>query len=304
MLADHQIRTALQRRLLEIKPFSARCLQPATYDLRVGSLAAVTTADHPLRLDRSRFFSIEPGAMAIVQTLEILKLSSTIAGRIGPKTDLLRRGIFVATGPQVDPGYHGRLIVNMINLSPRPFLVKYRNTFLTVEFQRLSTRPHKLYQGRYQGRTELGQEELHTLLAFHGPALSDIHRGFAQMQGQLQSIANIGAILPSLVERLSTPGGKATSFLVHIESFEPEPYLIRQPLPIFIERSETGVGASFHEANIHAAGDTDQEALDNLRSLVLDIFESLERSRASRLGPEPLRQLAVLRTYIKRKLPS
>ena len=63
--------------------------------------------------------------------------------------------------------------------------------------------------------------------------------------------------------------------LVPITSFAPEPYqLVRQILTV-IQPSEGGYIASFFDANVHASGDTEEEALRNLKSLILDVFDSL-----------------------------
>ena len=59
--------------------------------------------------------------------------------------------------------------------------------------------------------------------------------------------------------------------------------------------------ASFFDANIHASGDTEEEAFRNLKSLILDTFDSLSAEPAHRLGPEPTRQLAVLRQFVRKK---
>src|SRR2546428_11334436 len=112
ILVDHQILRAIDSKLIRINPFERKCLEPATYDMRLGEIAAVSTATTPINLREHGLLNIEPGAMAIVQTLEIVQLATNVAGRIGPKTDLLRRGVFASAGPQIDPGYHGSLIVN------------------------------------------------------------------------------------------------------------------------------------------------------------------------------------------------
>src|SRR5437867_821815 len=100
-LVDHEIMRARRRGLLKIDPFDQDSLQPATYDLRVGDQAVISTSSKVVDLREHRPMLIEPGAMAIVQSLETIELSRRIAGRVGPKTGLLRRGIFVAVGPQV-----------------------------------------------------------------------------------------------------------------------------------------------------------------------------------------------------------
>lgn len=86
---------------------------------------------------------------------------------------------------------------------------------------------------------------------------------------------------------------------VFIQTFAPEPYEVLRPLAVVIEPSGSEFAASFFDANISTSGDTEQEAFENLKNLVLDIFDSLSREEPGRLGPEPSRQLAVLRSFIR-----
>lgn len=87
--------------------------------------------------------------------------------------------------------------------------------------------------------------------------------------------------------------------LAVIQTFEPEPYELLQPITVAIAEDEDGYMATFYDANISTTGDTEQEAFENLKNLILDIFDSLARERPERLGPEPKRQLAVLRSFLR-----
>ena len=65
---------------------------------------------------------------------------------------------------------------------------------------------------------------------------------------------------------------------------------------------EDGYLATFFDANIGITGDTREEAVANLRLLLVDMFDDFE-TQESQLGPEPERQLAVLRVFIRRQQP-
>lgn len=332
ILVDRQIRQARKLHLIEIEPFDEKYLEPATYDLRVGDHAAVTTAPGPIDLREAKLLTVEPGAMAILQSLEVLKLSERVAARIGPKTALLRRGIMVATGPQVDPGFHGRLIVNLINLSPRSFVLRHQDAFLSIEFHALSEAPERLYQGEYQGRTELTSEELQLLFAYQGPTLAEIYRGFTAIRDNIRDIARMAPdlkemresvetlprvapeivrmherldglpqlLLKTVSEHVQATGQPLAPVTVHIDSFGAEPYEATRPIPVIIRAEESQYVASFFAANIHASGDSDQDAFDNIRSLILDTFDTLAELPDSSLSEEVRRQRATLSEYVRR----
>lgn len=75
-------------------------------------------------------------------------------------------------------------------------------------------------------------------------------------------------------------------------------YKALQPIPVRIEKSGDAYVASFEEANIHASGETWASAALALKSLILDIYDSLIGETAA-LGPGPKRQLATLLRYVK-----
>ena len=101
--------------------------------------------------------------------------------------------------------------------------------------------------------------------------------------------------------RVASPASEAGLIGVPITTFAPEPYVLIRPLLVVVQQSEEGYTASFFDLNIHASGDTEEEAFRNLKALILDVFDSLLEEPPARLGPEPKRQLAVLREFIRKK---
>jgi hypothetical protein len=75
------------------------------------------------------------------------------------------------------------------------------------------------------------------------------------------------------------------------------PLNVLKPFEIAIEPIDDGFVASFLEANINASGDSADEALDNLVSIIRDLYE-LFSDEINQLGPEPARQYSILRTHL------
>lgn len=111
-----------------------------------------------------------------------------------------------------------------------------------------------------------------------------------------QRLTDQVAHLAERVARLETTAVAPKATTIH--SFAPEPYKVLLPINVVIEPAEGGFVATFYDANISASGETEHEAFENLKSLTLDIFDSLRREARERLGPEPARQLAVLRSVL------
>ena len=86
----------------------------------------------------------------------------------------------------------------------------------------------------------------------------------------------------------------------YIKELDDSNYEVVKPIPVTLQPDGEEFQASFFDANVHTAGATDQEALDNLRSLILDTFDTLVDLAESELAPAAQRQRAVLRRYVRR----
>ena len=82
-----------------------------------------------------------------------------------------------------------------------------------------------------------------------------------------------------------------------INEFPAEPYRVLKPIIARIRSGLPGYEASFPEANIAWIDESREEAISGLRAEVLNTLEDYEEHEAV-LGPEPRRQLNVLREYI------
>src|ERR1700730_10921736 len=112
ILVDRDIRHAVSSGDLVIKQFADDCVQPASYDLRIGKDVFVPTSspDRPFDISANgRLFKLPPYGVAVLTTHEDLELPDTMTGRIGLKSGLARKGLVASTGPQIDPGFKGKL---------------------------------------------------------------------------------------------------------------------------------------------------------------------------------------------------
>lgn len=89
--------------------------------------------------------------------------------------------------------------------------------------------------------------------------------------------------------------------IVVINTFVPEPYELLRPILVSVHAVEDEFEAGWFDANIYAMGENEEEAVGNLKSLILDYFDSFSKEPAEKLGIEPKRQLAVIKTFIQRK---
>ncbi|MYA15345.1 MAG: dCTP deaminase [Gammaproteobacteria bacterium] len=147
-----------------IAPFDPDAVQPASYDLRVGGQAATSESRKVTDLASEGLVEIKPGDFAVVSTLEEIRLDDQHVGRFGLTSTHARSGLIATAGPQIDPGFHGRLTIGLTNLSTNAIPLVYKDPFLTVEFHRLGKRVAKPYTGRYQDRVALAPDDIRSVL--------------------------------------------------------------------------------------------------------------------------------------------
>lgn len=184
ILVDHEIKDAVATQRLTITEFDDRSVQPASYDLRIGRLVyAPPHSDKPHDLSANGgAYRLPPYGNAVLTTLEDLKIPKNMLGHIGLKSGFTRRGMVASTGPQIDPGFEGKLFVSIFNVTAVSHVLEYKDTFLTIEFDRLDQEPTNGYSGPYQGKYTLGAEVLDALVRLEGLTLSQIHSQFTELK--------------------------------------------------------------------------------------------------------------------------
>lgn len=202
ILSDTEIVKEIRAGNLDISPFDNEMVQPASYDLKIGKDAATIPKNGEARIDleKERFIVIQPYAPAVIWTMENLKLPLTIAGRFGLKSSLSRRGIYASVGPQVDPGFKGRLSVTLFNLTPAPFALNYGDAFLSLELHRLHPPASRGYSGEYQGRETFTAKEIEPILGYKGHGLSQIVEGFSEIHDAVGKVGDLSQKFDAFLE--------------------------------------------------------------------------------------------------------
>jgi len=88
--------------------------------------------------------------------------------------------------------------------------------------------------------------------------------------------------------------------VVPIQTLAPFPYRLVKPFEVLVTFHGDHYVASFVDANIGASGDTDVEAVLNLKDMLVSAFEMLAELNDDELGPGPCMQKHVLEEFIRR----
>jgi deoxycytidine triphosphate deaminase len=126
-----------------IEPFTDANLGPASYDLTLG--AECWYAEHLKDTGQAkRILSpgerliLRPNSITFVSTREILNLPFYLVARFNLKLRFLHEGLLLGAGPQIDPGFRGRLSCPIHNISSEKISLSSGETFAVIEFHKTS----------------------------------------------------------------------------------------------------------------------------------------------------------------------
>ncbi|GBD12123.1 dCTP deaminase [bacterium HR24] len=103
-------------------------------------------------------FVLQPGAFALATTLERLPLPAHTMARVDGRSSLGRLGVLVhATAGLVDPGFVGRLTLELSNQAPLPVALYPGMRIAQLSFYHLSSPARRPYgerggRSKYQGQ--------------------------------------------------------------------------------------------------------------------------------------------------------
>ncbi|MFZ3211770.1 MAG: hypothetical protein WA188_09655 [Terriglobales bacterium] len=203
MMTDVQIQAAVQNGEIVLDPFDPDRVEPASYDVRVGNWAFASSAKEKLNLTEKGVLIIEAGEFAVLESRERIELDNKTAGQLGLGSEYARHGLLMLSGPQIDPGFKGIIIVRMINLAPKSTALPYEAPFLTVQFFRLSHPVAKPYSGPHQGQTGLSAQDIQELVNTEGMTLGQVTKTLSALAKDVSelrgSVGRLSRVLPLIV---------------------------------------------------------------------------------------------------------
>ncbi len=188
VLADRDIRVALEAGAIRIDPYDAEDLQPSSVDLHLDRRFRVfrnnrypyidVRAVQPdltelLSIADDEPFILHPGEFVLGQVLEWVELPDDLVARLEGKSSLGRLGLLIhSTAGYVDPGWKGTLTLELSNVANLPIALYFGMRIGQISFLRMSSPVERPYGSKELGSKYQGQSEP-TASAFH----ADFDRG-------------------------------------------------------------------------------------------------------------------------------
>ena len=127
-------------------PFDTDNLRGSSYDLTVGDEyyiggAADSATLVTQKLKPAQTFTIAPHAVCFVLAAEKIHLPDDVTAKVSLRMPHIYSGMILSSQPPFDPGYFGRVIVMLHNLSSTPLHLKAGVRLATIEFMRVESKP-------------------------------------------------------------------------------------------------------------------------------------------------------------------
>ena len=201
VMSDTVLRAAIESGGIAFDP-PAEDIKAASIDFSLGPEAFLGSGDEIIDLRARRLLTIPPGEMTIISVNEKITLSPQYAGHIGLRSAFARRGLALLAGPQIDPGFHGRLHVVLVNLSPVEIAIAHRESLITVVFHDLGQEVERPYGSgtgdEYHEQDEITGDEIDDIRQHRGYAMSEVIR---DMQSISQNVGRLRESVDGYIKR-------------------------------------------------------------------------------------------------------
>lgn len=167
-LSDNDILQAVKEKRITLEPFSAKKLQPASYDIHLGNKFVTNIENSTLFIDpskkiyaKTRETSVKDGDAFILHPgVSVLGTSKEFFGsdefliQVGGKSSLARVGLMIHnTAGLINPGHFLHITFELCNLNNVPIILRPGMEIAQLTFSEIKSQTSKNYKdiGRFVG---------------------------------------------------------------------------------------------------------------------------------------------------------
>lgn len=178
---------------LRIEPFDEKKVEPASYDCQLGDVVAAGVGR--VKWGDGDEFVLESNSWASISSVELFELPRDLCASYGIRSSLARRGVIAFGGPQIDPGYTGRIFVSLYNPTLEPIVLKNRQDIMSVIFYEVTSADDRGYSGPYQGQRDFPSQDVEFMMRMRSRNLADVIDNVETLD---HSVKNLAESLKSL----------------------------------------------------------------------------------------------------------
>ncbi|MBN1494998.1 dCTP deaminase [Candidatus Peregrinibacteria bacterium] len=162
ILSDLTIKKMLKEGSLVIDPVLPHAIQPASVDCCLGThyLLVEDTKMSSITLDseinyreiEGESITVPPHSFLLATTREYIKLPDDLTAFVEGRSSIGRIGLFIQNAGWVDPGFEGRITLELYNANSLPIKLTAGRRICQLVFCKMDQKAQKPYSGKYQGQ--------------------------------------------------------------------------------------------------------------------------------------------------------
>ena len=124
-----------------IAPYHEDYLKSSSYEVQLGNEVIYWNENNKkvhLELGEGETVTLKPNSLIFFKTKQIFRLPDYIAVRFNLRITNVHRGLLLGTGPLVDPGFEGHILIPIHNLTTNSYSFKAGESLIWVEFTKVS----------------------------------------------------------------------------------------------------------------------------------------------------------------------
>jgi len=171
ILSDQTLERLIKEKIIVIDPVDEKSIQPASVDLRLGThfliieenQMEVITLDSEVQYREINNDSIiiPPKSFLLATTQEYIKLPNDITAFVEGRSSIGRIGLFIQNAGWVDPGFEGRITLELYNASALPIKLQAGKRICQLVCCRMDAPAKTPYNGKYQGQDKTTGSKIH-----------------------------------------------------------------------------------------------------------------------------------------------
>lgn len=164
ILSDHTLKAMIASGELGVEPLTEDSIQPASIDCRLGThfLLVDDFNTQSISMDREvkyrefngETLTLPPHSFLLATTMEYVRLPNNLTAFVEGRSSIGRLGLFIQNAGWVDPGFEGRITLELYNANSLPIVLQAGRRVCQLVFCKMDREALSPYRGKYQGQTK------------------------------------------------------------------------------------------------------------------------------------------------------
>ena len=152
----------LELKTLVVEPITPESIQPASIDCRLGNHFLLIEdfnmnlismdSEIKYREYEGDTITIPPHSFLLATTMEYIKLPNDLTAFVEGRSSVGRMGLFIQNAGWVDPGFEGRITLELYNANSLPIQLLAGRRICQLVFCKMDQATLNPYRGKYQGQ--------------------------------------------------------------------------------------------------------------------------------------------------------